>query len=237
MTDSKHIQSHSFHIALLLLITITLGSIGVGIFVQQNPLVHIFDDFFYETILFGPHNKLLDILVWPINYNFIPIGPMPSYFYLWIGLILIYIAIFKRSLFSWALLTVVVATILALIIADLDWHFVFRQRPFVTLPNNIPDFWKHVWSVYSSYPSGHARETAMYATITSYYIPKLKWVMIGLVLFVGWSRIYVGAHYPSDVIAGIIIGALTAKVALIIIGEVQSMFEKKKGARHLHGPN
>lgn len=228
--------SHSIHIAFLFLVLLIAGSIGVGVFVQQNPLVKIFDAFLYENILFGPHNKILDILVWPINYNFLPIGPMPSYFYPWIISLLIYLFIFKRSLFPWALLSIVLATALALIVADLDWRFVFRQRPYTTLPNNVDDFWKHVWSVYSSYPSGHSRETAMYGYLTYKFIPKLKWLMILLVIFVGWSRIYVGAHYPSDVIAGIIIGGLTAKIALMIVREIQILVDKKKGVHHTHGP-
>jgi undecaprenyl-diphosphatase len=59
-----------------------------------------------------------------------------------------------------------------------------------------------------SFPSGHT--TAVFSVIVPFIIlnPVLAAVLIPLGLFVGISRIYLGLHYPSDVIAGGFLGTL-----------------------------
>jgi membrane-associated phospholipid phosphatase len=125
---------------------------------------------------------------------------------------------------------------LAYAITALDWHFVFRERPFTTLPSNVDDFWKNIWIHISSFPSGHTRETTMYATIIASFVSKLKWPMIILTIFVGFTRLYVGAHYPTDVLAGFAIGFLTGKVVLLISREIQIVWENRKGVPHGQRP-
>ena len=77
-----------------------------------------------------------------------------------------------------------------------------------------------------SFPSGHAM-SAMVAYGTVAYLcgrleptPRLRWTTWGmatlLILGIGASRIYLGVHYPSDVLAGFIAGL--AWVALVVSG-------------------
>lgn len=78
-----------------------------------------------------------------------------------------------------------------------------RKRPYMTIEKtNILDnpLQDH------SFPSGHT--TAIFAVMTPYIfaLPSVSVVLILVGIFVGLSRIYLGLHYPSDVIAGAILG-------------------------------
>lgn len=61
-----------------------------------------------------------------------------------------------------------------------------------------------------SFPSGHAVRMAAIAVITGRFAPSLAPVGYPLALLVSLCRILVGVHYPSDVLAGLLIGSLGA---------------------------
>ena len=78
----------------------------------------------------------------------------------------------------------------------------------------------------SSFPSGHAFSAmvvcALFAYLAVKYVPGL-WGWIGAILLivfallVGVSRVVVGAHYPTDVLAGWLLGAIFAVLIIIFI--------------------
>lgn len=58
-----------------------------------------------------------------------------------------------------------------------------------------------------SFPSNHASNTFCYAVSLGTSYPKTLYFFIVLAIFVAYSRIYVGVHYPLDVLFGALIGA------------------------------
>ena len=57
-----------------------------------------------------------------------------------------------------------------------------------------------------SFPSSHAANMAAAATILSYFHRRYLWIFIFAAATIGFSRIYVGVHYPGDVVGGAVIG-------------------------------
>lgn len=62
-----------------------------------------------------------------------------------------------------------------------------------------------------SFPSGHTGSSFASAVILYKELPKKYGIpLIGLATLIGFSRLYLGVHYPSDVLGGAIIGTLIA---------------------------
>ncbi|HIE52068.1 MAG TPA: phosphatase PAP2 family protein [Armatimonadetes bacterium] len=61
-----------------------------------------------------------------------------------------------------------------------------------------------------SFPSSHAANSLGLATVFGYYYRRWAWLFVALALLVGYSRIYVGVHYPLDVLGGQVVGVLSA---------------------------
>jgi len=57
-----------------------------------------------------------------------------------------------------------------------------------------------------SFPSGHAVYAFMMATLLAHWFPRFQIFFFLLAGFIGWTRIYLGVHYPTDVIAGGLLG-------------------------------
>jgi membrane-associated phospholipid phosphatase len=84
-----------------------------------------------------------------------------------------------------------------------------RRRPFIDVVRALvigrrPDGW--------SFPSGHTAAAFSGAWIVSTVWPKRAPIFFGLASCVGFSRIYVGAHYPSDVFSAAALGMALAEL-------------------------
>jgi undecaprenyl-diphosphatase len=94
---------------------------------------------------------------------------------------------------------------------------VHRARPFVAHPQIHPLYVVHS----SSFPAGHAATAFAGATVLSYAAPRAAPALVVLALLIGFSRVYVGVHYPSDVLAGAAIGVSVGLVAVGLVVAVR----------------
>ena len=101
-----------------------------------------------------------------------------------------------------------------------------RPRPFIAYPNDII---KRTDAGPHSFPSGHT--TATFASATALTLSTKKWE-VALPAFVyagmvGYSRLRLGVHYPSDVLAGAVIGVGSG----FLIWEADKWFRKRQAAK------
>ena len=105
-----------------------------------------------------------------------------------------------------------------------------RDRPFITYPDVI----KKTEGGGYSFPSGHTSAAFYAATSISILYP--KWYVIGPSFFwasaVGYSRMYQGVHYPTDILAGALVGAASALVTC----KFQHWMDKKNAIKKAAAP-
>ncbi|HQU74822.1 MAG TPA: phosphatase PAP2 family protein [Calditrichia bacterium] len=70
----------------------------------------------------------------------------------------------------------------------------------------------HCGSSYG-FPSGHATNIAVFATVMAAFYRRATAALVLLAFLVGFSRIYVGVHFPLDVLAGWLLGVVIGLVA------------------------
>jgi undecaprenyl-diphosphatase len=82
-----------------------------------------------------------------------------------------------------------------------------------------------------SFTSSHAANLAAMAMLFSWRYRRRMWLPISLALFISYSRIYVGVHYPSDILGGWIIGIFCATVVLLVRYGIETGWRKWRAGR------
>lgn len=110
-----------------------------------------------------------------------------------------------------------------------------RLRPFEWDPALYGEWWKAVGSPAEdgfSFPSGHV--TAAMAGVTALVLSwRNKWIPLGFlyVVVMAFSRNYLMAHFPSDVLAAVVVGAVSGVVAWFITKGIFAFLEKYRANR------
>ncbi|HHY47308.1 MAG TPA: phosphatase PAP2 family protein [Firmicutes bacterium] len=153
----------------------------------------------YMDVLLGIDFRLLTALHTYAHYRFLDVV-MPWVTYLGDGLVLFVLSgitylLGNRHDKKAAIDAVKVLILVGLVVQVLK-HLVGRPRPF----GGSPD----------SFPSGHTAVIFGLAQVYGTRYRRFKLLFLALAVLVGLSRLYVGAHYPLDVLAGMAIGVVVA---------------------------
>jgi undecaprenyl-diphosphatase len=75
-----------------------------------------------------------------------------------------------------------------------------------------------------SFPSSHVVNNFSGALVLAFFFPRAKWWFFGFAALVAFSRIYVGVHFPSDVIGGAVIGFILGGCVLFFFVELVKLW-------------
>lgn len=132
-------------------------------------------------------------------------------FIIYLTFLLMFILAFRGGIKEKKAMIIAILSIPILILIIKIIHiFYFEPRPFITyrfspLVDPVGD---------ATFPSVHT--SLMAALAFSYVYFRSKWASVFLLLmfWVGISRIYVGVHYPLDILGGFIVGIISLAIAL-----------------------
>lgn len=178
----------------------------------------------------GGQNEFFDLIM-PIISNI-------KYFVLPIGLFWIFLILKKNAK------TRLVAVIFFLLIGLSDWVNSSVLKPIFSRPRPYHDisnvhYYKKTWRITTknekiksgkanSFPSSHATNIFAAAFYLSYYFRKFYPFFYIIAALVGYSRIYMGVHYPFDVFGGAAEGTMFGIVFVCLCNQMILFFEKRK---------
>ena len=84
-------------------------------------------------------------------------------------------------------------------------------------------------------PSGHAQNAVVvFGSLTRSFRQRwLGWIIFGLAFLIGISRLYLGMHFPSDVLVGWLIGYILLRLAFKLEGPFLVWFKRKQGTMQI----
>ncbi len=88
-----------------------------------------------------------------------------------------------------------------------------RERPFAShmgVEPVTPPLDRH------SFPSGHTMHAVAFTVQLAVYFPQVAWIMLPFAVSVALSRVILGLHYPTDVMAGAAVGWGLAQTSLLL---------------------
>ncbi len=127
-----------------------------------------------------------------------------------------YVTVRSRSLLP--LIVGLSAGTLAWVLASVAKAAADRPRPYEVLADAVL---RQQSALGTSFPSSHTAVAVAVVVALLPFVPRpLGIAAIACAVLVGWSRIYLGVHYPLDVLAGAGIGLAVGAVALVAVGAV-----------------
>jgi membrane-associated phospholipid phosphatase len=79
-------------------------------------------------------------------------------------------------------------------------------------------------TIFESFPSGHSAAVGAFFGAFALLVPRLRPLFVAGAVLIGVSRIIVGAHYPSDVAAGLLVGLWCALMVAFVFARHNALF-------------
>ncbi len=119
---------------------------------------------------------------------------------------------------------IILSLLLSLIITNLVLkNLVARPRPFEAIEGFIPLMERFADAGGYSFPSGHASSSFAAAFAISAAKGKKGAPAYIPALFISLARLYIGVHYPTDILCGALAGTLAALAAMLIIKRIRKL--------------
>lgn len=109
---------------------------------------------------------------------------------------------------------IVFSVLLTQLVVQTLKRLVRRTRPYVSHEKIMPI---HPPKCQYSFPSGHTASALTLALGLTYYLPHFAPVFLTLACLVAISRMVLGVHYPTDVVAGMIIATVSFTIRLWVL--------------------
>lgn len=143
----------------------------------------------------------------PLNPFFEALSYVGSFGVVWLALAFAIAGFNWRR--PWLPIRVAVTILLAEMVSGLAKAGLDRDRP--PLANPDPEPLVRLPPTHS-FPSGHATVSFACATVLALSVPRLRWPLFVLAALIAFSRVYVGVHYPVDVMVGAVLGVVLGVV-------------------------
>jgi undecaprenyl-diphosphatase len=161
---------------------------------------------FFQSFHGGLLNRIFSIFI-------------PLEFWNVIAVVLVFFFLFRAGTLRVPIISFVLAKSMSKFSYELIKNLVHRPRPFHTIRGLVPLISPHGFS----FPSGHATLAMAMAVVLSHHFPKSRAAVYILAVLIGFSRVYFGVHYLSDVLAGFLLGAFLGWLSIVLEQAVISM--------------
>ena len=149
-----------------------------------------------------------------------------SRYFIWLMLFLFFLNFFRKDQRSISL-SIFLKLLASIVLTLLINHFIsliwLRERPFVTHPEITPLLTP---TTKKSFPSNHAAIAFAITFFDLIFLRKFWGVFLVMAVLVALSRIFVGVHYPTDIIAGAISGFLAVLIVKKFPLDKRERFDK-----------
>jgi len=157
-------------------------------------------------------------LVNPV-FDFLFVSFSNSSVFLWPLVVIISILLWKGGKKA---TMAVILVIICIAVVDPSTHYILKKLFSRLRPCHTFDDLRMIVSCGGLYgfPSNHAANSFAAATVLSLFYRRCTVFFTILAVMIGFSRIYLGKHYPTDVLAGAVWGILAAFLIIFIINKI-----------------